>query len=580
MAINLILERVCPHESDNTDVILLGHSMGGLLSAEVALLSPYSTVGNRKYRHRILGTMNFDCPFLGIHPAVVVSGIGSLFRPAPEFSPGLANNEMTTESSPLGLEQMPSTASEYFDSRNGHSTSSSQASINSGSTDTLQSLVLSRASSQDPNYNPPFPNDIRRPVRTNWGSAVHFMTKHSDSLTRAARSYVTSHLEFGGCLADYKGLKNRYSRIRALEDAHTERVRFVNYYTASTGRPKKQKEPMQSSLGYRSRPSGSFEEPSSQELQNLHVSQRPSRSPMRSPRIPESGSRSRTRSPRITVEEVRDGVLIAKQVQDSEDAILVGSESGMTLLEVVAVTEEESENNVYFSGNQLATEIQAAPAYAPPEPPDEGFPVDGNSGVRDECLLLPPLPPLPKEPAQFNPGAYVDKDTRELALKQHSREKKAYLRALKDHAKAVKDREKLVEKREKATKRAIEKEAKLKGKESTQKLLKKDEARPSASLSTSSTNLGAAPENGYECSSENSPTTTRANPEAEKPPRDRKFCLLPPKINNEVDPCWIRVAMRDLDEVGAHCGLFEIQEQYAWLVSDVGNRIKDWVKEM
>lgn len=576
MAINLILERVSPHESDSTDVILLGHSMGGLLSAEVALLSPYSTVGNRKYRHRILGTMNFDCPFLGIHPAVVVSGIGSLFKPAPEFSPGLANNEMTTESSPLGLEQMPSAASEYFDSRNGHSTLSSQVSINSGSTDILQSLVLSRVSSQDPNYNPPFPNDIRRPVRTNWGTAVHFMTKHSDSLTRAARSYVTSHLEFGGCLADYKGLKNRYSRIRALEDAHTERVRFVNYYTASTGRPKKQKEPMQSSLGYGSKPSGSFEEPSSQELQNLIVSQRPSRSPMRSPQIPESGSRSRTRSPRISVEEVRDGVLIAKQVQDSEDAILVGSDLDMTLLDVVAVTEEECENNLSFSGNQLAGEIQAAPAYAPPEPSDEGFPMEGKSRVRDECLLLPPLPPLPREPAQFNPGAYVDKDTRELAHKQHSREKKAYLRALKDHAKAVKDREKLVEKREKAAKRIMEKEAKLKGKESTQKL-KKDEARPSASPSTSS-NLGLAPENGYECSSMNSPTS-HANPEAEKP-RDRKFCLLPPKINNEVDPCWIRIAMRDLDEVGAHCGLFEIQEQYTWLVSDVGNRIKDWVKEM
>lgn len=576
VAINLILERVCPHESDNTDVILLGHSMGGLLSAEVALLLPYSTVGNQKHRHRILGTMNFDCPFLGIHPGVVVSGIGSLFRPAPEFSPGLANNEMTSEPSPLGLEQMPSAGSEDFDSRNGHSTLSSQASINSGSIDTSQSLVLSNVSSQDPNYNPPFPNDIRRPVRTNWGSAVHFMTKHSDSLTTAARSYVTSHLEFGGCLADYKGLKNRYSRIRALEDNRAERVRFVNYYTASTGRPKKQKEPMQSSLGYRSNPSGSLEETAGQELQNLSVSQRPSRSPMRSPRISEGGSRSRTRSPQISVEEVRDGVLIPKQVKDFEEAILAGSDSEMTLLDAVAVTEEESEKSICFGGNQLAAERQAAPAYAPPEPPDESSPVEAKSTI-EECLSLPPLPPLPGEPAQFNPEAYVDKDTRELALKQHSREKKAYLRALKDHAKALKDREKLVEKREKAAKKVIEKEAKRKGKEGTQKL-KKDEARPSASISTSS-NLSVARENGYECSSENS-TTTRANPAVEKPPRDRKFCLLPPKINNEADPCWIRVAMRDLDEVGAHCGLFEIQGQYAWLVGDVGNRIKDWVKEM
>lgn len=573
---NLILERVCPHESDNTDLILLGHSMGGLLSAEVTLLSPYSTVGKQKYRHRILGTINFDCPFLGIHPGVVVSGIGSLFRPAPEFSPGLANNEMTSESSPLGLEQMPSARSGYFDSSIGHSTLSSQASIYSGS-DTTQSLVLSRVSSQDPNYNPPFTNDIRRPVRTNWGSAVHFMTKHSDSLTRAARSYVTSHLEFGGCLADYKGLKNRYSRIRALEDVRVERVRFVNYFTASTGRPKKQKEPIPSSLGYRSTPIEGYEEPSGQELQNLSVSQRQGRSSMRSTLVSEDESRSRTRSPQISVEEVRDGVLIPKQFEDPELAILDRSDAEMTLLDAVAVTEEESENNISFSGDRLAAERQAPPTYTPPEPPDESSPVEEKSTI-EECLSLPPLPPLPREPAQFCPEAYVDKDTRELALKQHSREKKAYLRALKDHARALKDREKLVEKREKAAKKGIDKEAKLKGKESTQKLKKKDEARPSASISTSS-NLNVARENGYECSSENS-TTTHANPKAEKPPRDRKFCLLPPKINNEVDPCWIRVAMRDFDEVGAHCGLFEIQEQYAWLVSDVGNRIKDWVKEM
>lgn len=550
-------------------MILLGHSMGGILSAEVVLLSPYSTVSNQKFRHRILGTISFDCPFLGIHPGVIVSGIGSLFRPAPEVSPGLANNDMTSESSPSP------TGSGYLDSSIGQSTLSSQASINSGSTDTPQSLVMSSVSSQDPNYNPPFSNDIRRPVRTNWGSAVHFMTKHSDGLTRAARSYVTSHLEFGGCLADYKGLKNRYSRIRALEDAHAERARFVNYFTASTGRPKKPSEPMQSSLGHRSNPHEGFEEPIGQELQDISVSQRPSRSPMRSPPLSGDGSRSRTRSPQIFVEEVRDGLLISKEPPDAEEAILVGSDAEMALLDAVAVNEEESENSLFAKENQLAAERQPAPAYAPPEPPKESSPVDAKS-ILEKCLSLPPLPPLPIEPAQFNPEAYVEKDTRELALKQHTREKKAYLRALKDHAKALKDREKLAEKREKAAKKVIDKEVKLKEKESTQRLKKTDEARPNAFLSASS--KSTARENGYECSSDNS-TTNRANPEAEKPPRDRKFCLLPPKINNEVDPCWIRVAMHDLDEVGAHCGLFEIQGQYAWLVSDVGNRIKDWVRE-
>lgn len=539
--------------------------MGGILSTEVVLLSPYSTVRNQRFRHRILGTINFDCPFLGIHPGVVVSGIGSLFRPAPEFSPGLANNDMTSEPS------SSCSVSGYFDSSVGQSTLSSQASINSGPTDTPQSLVMPSVSSQDPNYNPPFQNDIRRPVRTNWGSAVHFMTKHSDGLTRAARSYITSHLEFGGCLADYKGLKNRYSRIRALEDTRTERVRFVNYFTASTGRPKKDKERMQSSSVYRPSPGEGFGEPMSQELQKLIVSQRPSRSPMRSPRLSGDESRSRTRSPQISVEEVRDGLLISKQPIDPEEAILVDSDTEMALLDAVAVNDGENEKDLLANGNQLVAQRQAAPAYAPPEPPVESSPLDVKSTI-EKRLPFHPLPSLPKEPAQFIPEAYVDKDTRELALKQHTREKKAYLRALKDYAKALKDREKLVEKREKAAKKLNDKEAKLKEKESTQRLKKTDDTGPNAFLSAT------ARENGYECSSDNG-TSNRTNPEAEKLPRDRKFCLLPPKLNNEVDLCWIRVVMRDMDEVGAHCGLFEIQEQYAWLVSDVGNRIKDWVKE-
>src|SRR4051812_7190654 len=58
--------------------------MGGILSAEVALQSPNSPATGQPFRHRILGTINFDTPFLGMHPGVVISGIGSLFRPAPE----------------------------------------------------------------------------------------------------------------------------------------------------------------------------------------------------------------------------------------------------------------------------------------------------------------------------------------------------------------------------------------------------------------------------------------------------------------------------------------------------------------
>ena len=60
-------------------VILMGHSMGGLLAAEAA-----TDVLNNPDRHpgakpkRIIGVIAFDTPYLGMHPHVVISGIASL----------------------------------------------------------------------------------------------------------------------------------------------------------------------------------------------------------------------------------------------------------------------------------------------------------------------------------------------------------------------------------------------------------------------------------------------------------------------------------------------------------------------
>ena len=74
--------------------------------------------------------------------------------------------------------------------------------------------------------------------------------------------------------------------------------------------------------------------------------------------------------------------------------------------------------------------------------------------------------------------------------------------------------------------------------------------------------------------------TTTANSKRPRPPKDRMFCTLPPKDKNgERDPTWVRVFMQDVDEVGAHCGLFFVDERYERLVGDVASRIEGWVKE-
>jgi thioesterase domain-containing protein len=53
-------------------VIVVGHSMGGLLAADAA-----TDTTNKD--HRIIAMLAFDTPYLGMHPHVVISGIASLF---------------------------------------------------------------------------------------------------------------------------------------------------------------------------------------------------------------------------------------------------------------------------------------------------------------------------------------------------------------------------------------------------------------------------------------------------------------------------------------------------------------------
>lgn len=221
--------RLTPHESPDTDIVLLGHSLGGILAAEVAILPPYSSRSPDARLHRILGLVAFDTPFLGMHPGVITTGLSSLFRPKPEVPerrPQMDN--MALSSSSAGSPLSPS--------------------------ESLSSSILSQVP-EDPNYNPPFPNDIQKAQRKGFEKALYFINKHSDDLTKATKEYVTSHFEFGGCMADYPGLKRRYDAMRALEDVNElarcrdsqgrlqRRVRFVNYYSASTGRLKPPKSP-------------------------------------------------------------------------------------------------------------------------------------------------------------------------------------------------------------------------------------------------------------------------------------------------------------------------------------------------
>ncbi|ORY71719.1 uncharacterized protein BCR38DRAFT_404772 [Pseudomassariella vexata] len=233
-------------------------------------------------------------------------------------------------------------------------------------------------------------------------------------------------------------------------------------------------------------------------------------------------------------------------------------------------------------------------------------------------LDLPPIPDIPEKPVAPDFSKYTDKDARKQAEKEAKRVQKSYDQAVKNRDKAIKERQKIIEKRKKKRAQEVDKREK-----EAQKQRKKEEqaaataaakaaaedrnflAEDAAATSMTSTDtiaasavsqqppLSQAPsglnqessrasvDSGLQPnSSERTQQQRSSKPEkAPKPPKERKFCSLPSKVNGQMDPKWVKIFMKDVDEVGAHTGLFFPGPHYEKLVGDVGDMIVSWVQE-
>lgn len=242
------------HESPSTDVILVGHSMGGLLAADVVLmvslhivlcsptqLSPIarpqkqqSTDGTYYPRHRILGTVNMDVPFFGVQNSVILTGIMSPFRSKSGARDTSDTLTLHKPVSSISEPRSPDGSSPQSISRHSFSTSSNEYGMKNRST-------------LDPNYNPHFANDTRIEDRGWWNNVLHFAKKHRQEglgFIHASFRHWKAHFEFGSCLLDSQQLRSRYKELLKLEyDRSTKHVantpsskkapscRFVQFYT-------------------------------------------------------------------------------------------------------------------------------------------------------------------------------------------------------------------------------------------------------------------------------------------------------------------------------------------------------------
>ncbi|PYH78087.1 hypothetical protein BO82DRAFT_292152 [Aspergillus uvarum CBS 121591] len=192
-AVENFREWLSPHVDDDLDVILLGHSLGGILAADVALLP--STLASQS-SHRILGLVNFDVPFLGLHPHVIPTGLRGLWQPKQDAA---------------AIVQQDATLSD------------------------IDLCAATAAASAGPRFDPPFANDVHLVERDRIDGMLHFVHKNHHHLPRSIYKRMVSSYRFAGCLNNYRQLRRRYRQLMSLETEESpRRVRWINYYTLST----------------------------------------------------------------------------------------------------------------------------------------------------------------------------------------------------------------------------------------------------------------------------------------------------------------------------------------------------------
>jgi len=351
-------------------------------------------------------------------------------------------------------------------------------------------------------------------------------------------------------------------------------VRFVNYYTSSTGRSLDPQKPAPAAV----HPEHSFdladagvEGPGGSTLQEMTRETHLGVSPL----TPNAHARNLSTST-LSSEGGEMTHLDPDPVSGNGEFYETQDKGRSTPIPVIATQMKESEPPM--------------PDHAPPSiPTDSATPAPAP----------PVASPLPPRPTEFDYSKIPDPTVRKAAEKAAAKAMKVWEKSVKDYEKTVKDWEKAIEKNERKKREKAKKDERKSATQHDRELerlrrekerMEREERRlkgipepPTSSASGQSAPAlqSSVPIPSPSISPSPSPTPSPARSlapvreGAKKKRRERKFCITP----HAPDPCWMKVEMTGVDEVGAHCGLFFLGDVYERLVGDVAGRIEGWVGE-
>ncbi|KAJ7118407.1 hypothetical protein C8R43DRAFT_1036210 [Mycena crocata] len=218
-------------------VLLFAHSMGGLLAADAA--TDPSNFGPARSR-RILGVVAFDVPYLGMHPHVVVSGIASLF---PDDDDDKATEGEMNQHSDVQIvdKQVTEDWDEFRRNLDANRSSRSRSRSPLPSPQPVESSASTPPAVQFNSYGLPASPLVDKTLSFLSAHSndplVRWVRKHSDEPFSAGKRFIVEYFQFGSCMFDPSGLKERYARLVAWPGGL-----WVNYWTQTLPRAPKEGE--------------------------------------------------------------------------------------------------------------------------------------------------------------------------------------------------------------------------------------------------------------------------------------------------------------------------------------------------